>query len=74
MAETYPPCSREDYFDTTCAGEVFERTSRSGITSAWICERHAYELDAVLDGIAVRYPEVNHPEGCSCWGCSDGSY
>lgn len=67
-------CSRQDYFDTPCEGDLFNRVSRSGCTSAWICEGHAIELDRSLDAIARRYPEVNHPDGCSCWGCSDGSY
>lgn len=57
-----------------CAGELFERTSRSGLTTSTICEAHAAELEASLDRIAERYPEVNHPDGCGCWGCSEGSY
>ncbi len=66
-------CSR-DYQDTPCRGEVFDRVSRSGLTVAPICEGHAEELDRVLDGITNRYPEVNHPGGCGCYGCSEGSY
>lgn len=66
-------CSRDDGTGG-CGGEVFWRISRSGLTGSWMCERHALDLDARLDGIAERYPEVNHPNGCTCWGCSDGSY
>jgi hypothetical protein len=66
-------CSRS-YDDDPCQGEVFQRTSRSGLTVSMICEHHASELEATLDGIAERYPEINHPEGCGCWGCSEGSY
>jgi hypothetical protein len=66
-------CSR-NWYATPCGGEEFTRWSRSGLTSSIICEAHAMELEAELDGIARRYPEVNHPDGCSCWGCSDGSY
>ena len=67
-------CSRQDYFDTPCEGDLWERTSRSGCTTALICERHTYELDAELDAIAERYPEVNHLPACTCWGCSEGSW
>lgn len=67
-------CTREGMSLLPCAGERFERTSRSGLTTATICERHAMELERNLDAIAERYPEVNHPESCSCWGCSEGSY
>jgi hypothetical protein len=70
---TQPACSRE-YYDSPCEGEVFVRTSRSGLTEAWICEGHAAELEASLDAIEQRYPEVNHPDGCGCYGCSDGSW
>lgn len=54
-----------------CGGEVFLRTSRSGCTTAPICARHAEELEAALDDVARRYPEVNHPEFCLCPGCRD---
>jgi hypothetical protein len=66
-------CTR-DYEDTPCSGEVFDRVSRSGLTRAPICEGHAAELEQRLDGIANRYPEINHPGGCGCYGCSEGSY
>lgn len=66
-------CTR-GYDGSQCSGEVFDRTSRSGLTVAPICEGHAAELDATLDGIAERYPEINHPAGCYCYGCSEGSY
>jgi len=66
----FAQCTRgEDH-----GGEVFLRTSRSGLTTSWICEKHAQELEEALDGVAQRYPEVNHPDGCTCWGCSEGSY
>lgn len=57
-----------------CGGEVFERTSRSGFTRAWICEAHADMLERALDDIEYRYPEVNHPDNCPCYGCSEGSW
>lgn len=65
-------CSRE--WEGACEGDLFVRVSRSGLTRSWICEGHADALEARLDDIERRYPEVNHPEGCGCWGCSDGSY
>lgn len=65
-------CTRN--YDGPCRGEVFNRTSRSGLTVAPICERHAAELEQRLDGVADRYPEINHPELCGCYGCSEGSY
>lgn len=65
-------CSRSDV--SPCRGEVFARVSRSGLTRSWICEGHAADLERSLDRIAARYPEVNHPDGCGCYGCSDGSW
>lgn len=65
-------CSR-DYLGP-CSGELFTRVSRTGLTASTICEAHAAELEERLDGIARRYPEVNHPDGCGCYGCSEGSY
>jgi hypothetical protein len=67
-------CSRRDYYDTPCSGDLFSRYSRSGLTASTICEGHATELEAQLDRVAERYPEVNHPDGCGCYGCSEGSY
>jgi hypothetical protein len=69
---TTEECSREG--DGPCGGELFTRVSRSGLTVSTICERHAEALERRLDSIEERYPEVNHPDGCGCWGCSDGSY
>jgi hypothetical protein len=66
-------CSRA-YDGGPCSGELFDRVSRSGLTVSTICEGHAAWLDGILDGIAERYPEINHPDGCTCWGCSEGSY
>jgi hypothetical protein len=54
-----------------CAGEVFARTSQSGLTRAWICERHAELLEGDLRAVASRYPEVDHPDQCQCHGCRD---
>lgn len=65
-------CSRA--YQGGCAGELFDRVSRSGLTVSTICEAHAADLEAELDAVAERYPEVNHLDGCTCWGCSDGSY
>lgn len=69
---TSDECSRA--WEGPCEGELFTRVSRSGLTASTICEGHAGELEASLDAIAERYPEVNHPEFCDCWGCSEGSY
>jgi len=66
-------CSR-DHEDGPCQGELFVRVSRTGLTASTICEFHAGELERSLDSIAERYPEVNHPDGCGCWGCSEGSW
>ena len=66
-------CSRKGD-DTECGGKVVFRRSRSGLTTSWMCEAHITALDDVLDGIERRYPEMLHPDGCSCWGCSEGSY
>lgn len=66
-------CSRA-WEGEECQGELITRVSRSGLTVSTICEFHAGELESRLDAIAERYPEVNHPYGCGCWGCSDGSY
>lgn len=65
-------CSRA--WEGPCEGELFDRVSRSGLTVSTICEGHAGALESRLDAVAERYPEVNHPYGCDCWGCSDGSY
>lgn len=64
-------CSRRH--DGECRGDLFERTSRSGLTVSTICEKHADELERRLDSIERRYPEINHPDGCPCYGCSEGS-
>lgn len=70
---TSEECSRA-YQEGECQGELITRVSRSGLTVSTICEYHNGVLEASLDRIAERYPEVNHPDGCTCWGCSDGSY
>lgn len=69
---TTDTCSRSH--EGECSGELFERVSRSGLTVSTICAGHAAALENALDRVAERYPEVNHPDGCGCWGCSDGSY
>jgi hypothetical protein len=63
-------CGREGD-GTPCSGPLFDRVSRSGLTVSTICEGHAAELEQRLDGIAERYPEINHPEFCDCHGCRD---
>lgn len=65
-------CSREGM--SACEGELVLRESRTGLTISWMCEGHLDELERRLDDIERRYPEVNHPEYCGCWGCSEGSY
>jgi|OpeIllAssembly_1097287.scaffolds.fasta_scaffold590270_2 hypothetical protein len=73
MAEVRLVCIRGSA-DSPCEGDVFLRTSLSGLTVAPCCEKHDAELAAFAAGVAERYPEVNHPEGCVCYGCSEGSY
>lgn len=65
-------CSRS--WEGPCQGPLEVYTSHSGITRSWMCEGHIWALEDRLAEIAQRYPEVNHPEGCGCWGCSEGSY
>lgn len=57
-----------------CRGDVFMRTSRSGLTRSFICQGHSEELERALDAIAYRYPEINHPEYCGCHGCTGDPY
>ena len=72
LTDTEAVCSRD--WESPCQGEVFARVSRSGLTRSWICEGHAAELEASLDKVAARYPEINHPDNCGCYGCSEGSW
>lgn len=58
---------------TRCGGEIVPRTTAGGFRT-YTCEYHLCELDEQLQQIADRYPEINHPASCTCWGCSDGSY
>jgi hypothetical protein len=44
-------------FPTGCAGEVFTRYSRSGMTSTFRCDAHESAHQDVLDGISRRYPD-----------------
>jgi len=67
-------CSREGHYGIACSGDLILQVSRSGLTRSWICEDHAIALDEKLDSIERRYPEINHPEYCGCYGCSEGSY
>lgn len=73
MDVTGDECSRA-WEGTACEGELFDRVSRSGLTVSTICAGHAAQLESSLDAVAERYPEVNHPYGCTCYGCSDGSW
>lgn len=43
-----------------CGGEVWERWSRSGLTSTVRCQNCQDAHDDVLDGIAQRYPDTPH--------------
>ena len=54
---------------TPCDGDLIERTSAGGFITA-TCEHHLFELEDALAGIAERYPEVHHPNGCLCSGCT----
>lgn len=67
-------CSHRGMSSEECGGELVLRVSRSGLTRSWICADHLDDLEHALDDVERRYPEVNHPDGCDCWGCSDGSY
>ena len=60
-------CDRS-WIDSPCGGELIERSSAGGFLTA-TCEKHLYELEEVLAGIADRYPEVHHPNYCTCSGC-----
>lgn len=73
MDVTGDECSRAgDGF--ACEGKLVDRVSRSGLTVSTMCEGHMWSLEEKLDDVARRYPEVNHPYGCTCYGCSDGSW
>lgn len=61
-------------YKSYCSGEVIMYTSQSGMTMYPLCERHDSEHAVAMRKIARRYPEVNHPEVCGCWGCSEDSY
>ena len=65
-------CSR-DWMDSPCSGKLIFRTTSGGFPDA-MCEHHLEALQDSLDAIAERYPEIGHPEYCTCYGCSDGSY
>lgn len=56
-----------------CDGDLIFRTTSGGFPDQ-MCEMHLMELQDSLDATAERYPEINHPEGCWCYGCSEGSY
>lgn len=66
-------CDREWDDRVSCSGPLVHRTTSGGF-SQMICVGHRDALEDNLAQIAERYPEINHPDGCSCWGCSDGSY
>lgn len=56
-----------------CGGDLIARTTAGGFAT-FTCIHHLELLQESLDAIAERYPEINHPEYCTCYGCSDGSY
>ena len=60
-------------WDGDCEGDLVSRTTAGGFHT-YTCEGHLRALQATLDDIAQRYPEINHPEYCTCYGCSEGSY
>lgn len=60
-------CDRS-WGDSPCEGELIQRSSAGGLLTA-TCEKHLMELEKLLAGIADRYPEVHHPEYCTCSGC-----
>ena len=63
-------CTRADYFQTKCSGEVYLRTSASGLTVAPICEKHGADLENELLKVGQRYPEIYHHDDCGCGGCN----
>jgi hypothetical protein len=67
-------CVRQDVTpELECEGELTYRVTAGGCPS-YICGAHRDELEERLEAIARRYPEVNHPEYCGCYGCSEGSW
>lgn len=64
-------CSRD--WMGGCEGKLIYRITSGGFPDQ-MCEAHLGELLDSLDAIAQRYPEINHPEYCTCYGCSEGSY
>lgn len=49
------PCSHRNGDDGDCGGPLIYRTSRSGLTSSWICQDHADDLERSLDAIEARF-------------------
>ena len=60
-------CDRS-WQESPCDGELISRTTAGGYLSA-TCQQHMYELENALYAIAERYPEIHHPEYCTCYGC-----
>lgn len=58
---------------SSCGGTLVARTSAGGSLTQ-TCELHYDMLQQELADIATRYPEINHLDGCQCYGCSEGSY
>ena len=56
-----------------CSGDIIPRITAGG-SRTFTCEEHLAQLQEVLAGIAERYPEVNHPDVCGCYGCGEGSW
>lgn len=54
-------CIAHDDPHTSCGGEVQEYWSRSGVTKSARCEVHWAAHNAILDGIATRYPDSDVP-------------
>ena len=65
-------CSRY-WMESPCGGALIARTTAWGFPDL-TCEGHLRELQATLDDIAERYPEIYHPAFCLCYGCSDSSW
>ena len=59
--------------DIQCGGCITYRQTSGGFPS-FICDTHRNDLEKRLYAIASRYPEVDHPEVCGCYGCSEGSW
>ena len=69
--DTMTECDRS--WQGKCDGNLVARTTAGGSYTE-TCEKHYDALMTELADVANRYPEINHLDGCQCYGCSEGSY